>query len=103
MAVVFVTIAPLGTRTTSLSSYVAGVERILRKAKLTHQLTAMGTIIEGDLDKVLKVIRVMHEAPFAQGAARVATLIKIADRRDAKEHTMAGKVRAVKRKLRAAR
>jgi uncharacterized protein (TIGR00106 family) len=98
MAVVFVTIAPLGTATPSLSSYVAGVERVLRESGLTHQLTAMGTIIEGDLDAILAVVRRMHEAPFAQGAVRVSTLIKIDDRRD-KEHTIATKMRSVEEKL----
>jgi uncharacterized protein (TIGR00106 family) len=98
MAIVFVTIAPLGTATPSLSAYVAGVERILRGTRLTHQLTAMGTIIEGDLDEILAVVRAMHEAPFAQGAARVSTHITIDDRRD-RPSTIAGKVRAVEEKL----
>ena len=98
MAVVFVTIAPLGTGTPSVSSYVAGVEKILRATTLTHQLTAMGTIIEGDLDEILAVIREMHEHPFTQGAVRVSTLIKIDDRRD-KEHSIAGKMRSVEEKL----
>jgi uncharacterized protein (TIGR00106 family) len=98
MAIVFVTIAPLGTGSTSISAYVAGVERLLRDTGLTHQLTAMGTIIEGDLDEILRVVRAMHEAPFAAGAARVSTLIKIDDRRD-KASTMTGKVRSVRAKL----
>jgi uncharacterized protein (TIGR00106 family) len=99
VAVVFVTIAPLGTGSPSLSRYVAGVERILRKSGLVHQLTAMGTIIEGDLDAILAVVREMHEAPFGEGAVRVSTLIKIDDRRD-KEHTIARKMRSVEEKLR---
>jgi len=99
MAVVFVTIAPLGTGSTSLSPFVAGCERILRDSGLRHELTAMGTIIEGDLDEILAVVRKMHESPFASGAARVSTLIKVDDRRD-KEHTIAGKVRSVGDKLR---
>ena len=99
VAVVFVTIAPLGTGTPSLSRYVAGVERILRKSGLVHQLTAMGTIVEGDLDAILAVVREMHEAPFGQGAVRVSTLIKIDDRRD-KVHTIARKMRSVEEKLR---
>jgi uncharacterized protein (TIGR00106 family) len=99
MAVVFVTIAPLGTGTPSVSRYVAGVERILRATTLKHQLTAMGTIIEGDLDEILAVIRKMHEHPFGEGAVRVSTLIKIDDRRD-KEHSIAGKMRSVEEKLR---
>jgi uncharacterized protein (TIGR00106 family) len=98
MAVAFLTITPLGTGTPSVSSYVAGVERILRATKLKHQLTAMGTIIEGDLDEILAVVRRMHEHPFTQGAVRVSTLLKIDDRRD-KEHTIAGKMRSVEEKL----
>ncbi len=99
MAVVFLSITPLGTGTPSVSRYVAGVERILRGTKLVHQLTAMGTIIEGDLDEILAVVREMHEHPFTQGAVRVSTFLKIDDRRD-KEHTIAGKMRSVEEKLR---
>ncbi len=98
MAVVFLTITPLGTGTPSVSTYVAGVERILRATPLKHELTAMGTIIEGDLDEILEVVRRMHEHPFTQGAVRVSTLLKIDDRRD-KEHTIAGKMRSVNDKL----
>jgi uncharacterized protein (TIGR00106 family) len=99
MAVVFLSITPLGTGTPSVSKFVAGVEKILRATTLTHQLTAMGTIIEGDLDEILAVVRKMHEHPFTQGAVRVSTLVKIDDRRD-KEHTIAGKMRSVEEKLR---
>ena len=98
MAVVFVSVTPLGTGTPSLSKYVSGVEQVLRSSGLKHELTAMGTIIEGDLDRILKVIREMHEHPFAQGAVRVSTLLKIDDRRD-KPHTIEGKVRSVMEKL----
>jgi uncharacterized protein (TIGR00106 family) len=99
MAVVFVSITPLGTGTPSVSRYVAGVERILRGTALKHQLTAMGTLIEGELDEVLDVIRKMHEHPFTQGAVRVSTLVKIDDRRD-QEHTIDRKMRSVEDKLR---
>ena len=98
MAIVFVTIAPLGTASSSLSRYVAGVERILRKSGLKHELTAMGSIVEGDLDAILPVLREMHEHPFSQGAVRVSTLIKIDDRRD-KAASMDAKIRSVKEKL----
>lgn len=98
MAVVLISVAPIGTATTSLSRFVAGVERVLRESGLKHQLTAMGTIIEGDLDKIVPVLRRMHEQPFAEGAARVLTTIKIDDRRD-KPHTIEGKVRSVTERL----
>lgn len=98
MAIVFLTITPLGTATPSVSRYVAGVQQVLRESGLKHQLTAMGTIIEGDLDPILAVVRKMHEHPFTQGAVRVSTSIKIDDRRD-KIATIEGKVRSVEEKL----
>jgi uncharacterized protein (TIGR00106 family) len=98
MAVVFLSITPLGTGT-SVSRYVAGVERILGATNLRHELTAMGTIIEGDLDEILAVIRKMHEHPFTEGAVRVSTFIKIDDRRDKPDHSIDGKLRSVREKL----
>jgi len=98
MAIVELTIAPLGVGT-SVSSYVAACHKVLDQATdLKHQLTPMSTIIEGDLDRILEVIRQMHEVPFAAGAQRVSTLLRIDDRRD-KELTMDGKIKAVMEKL----
>jgi len=99
MAIVFLTITPLGTATPSVSRYVAGVEKVLQASGLKSQLTAMGTIIEGDLDRILEVVRKMHEHPFTQGAVRVSTSIRIDDRRD-KVATIEGKLRSVEEKLR---
>ncbi|EAX47026.1 protein of unknown function DUF77 [Thermosinus carboxydivorans Nor1] len=98
MAIVEVTIAPLGVGT-SISQYVAACHKVLEQAKdLKYQLTPMATVIEGDLDRIMEVIRQMHEVPFEAGAQRVSTLIRIDDRRD-KELTMAGKIKAVQEKL----
>jgi uncharacterized protein (TIGR00106 family) len=58
----------------------------------------MGTIIEGELDAILPVLRRMHEQPFVEGAVRVSTSIKIDDRRD-KASSIEGKVRSVMEKL----
>lgn len=99
MAIVETTIVPLGTGTTSISSYVAACHRVLQEeSRVRYQLTPMGTIIEGDLDIILQVIRKMHEVPFENGALRVSTTIKIDDRRD-KIANMDGKVNAVQEKL----
>jgi uncharacterized protein (TIGR00106 family) len=99
MAIAFLTITPLGTATPSVSRYVAGVERVLDAAGLKHELTAMGTIIEGPVDEILAVVRKMHEHPFTEGAQRVSTSLRIDDRRD-KVATIEGKVRSVEEKLR---
>lgn len=100
MAVVEVVVVPLGTASPSLSGYVAGVEKVLdRYGELKHTLTPMSTVVEGDLDTILKAIREMHEVPFSMGVKRVATRINIDDRRD-RELTMEGKLRSVEQKLR---
>jgi len=98
VAIVHVTIAPLGTGNTSISKYVAECHKILLKEDIKHQLTPMGTIIEGDLEKIMSVIMKMHEVPFINGAQRVSTSIKIDDRRD-KVGTMEGKIKSVREKL----
>lgn len=99
MAIVEVCIVPLGTGSTSVSEYVAACHKVLQQEKdLKYQLTPMATIIEGDLDRILAVIRKMHEVPFAAGAGRVSTTIRIDDRRD-KERTMADKIASVEAKL----
>ncbi|MBP1764499.1 MAG: hypothetical protein H6Q65_1557 [Firmicutes bacterium] len=99
MAIIEVTIAPLGTGSPSVSRYVAECHKVLTQEEgIKYQLTPMSTIIEGDLDRILAVVRKMHEVPFHAGAVRVSTSIKIDDRRD-KEMTMEGKIRSVNEKL----
>jgi uncharacterized protein (TIGR00106 family) len=99
MAIAEVTIVPLGTGSTSVSQYVADIEKVLAKQEgVTHQLTPMSTIIEGPLDRLFEVIRVLHEVPFENGAGRVSTSIKIDDRRD-KPSSMAQKMKSVAEKM----
>jgi uncharacterized protein (TIGR00106 family) len=89
----------VGTGTTSLSSYVAGAIKILQKEPgVKYELTAMGTILEGEMGRLLDVAGKMHSSAFDAGALRVATTIKIDDRRD-KALTIAGKLKSVKDKL----
>jgi len=98
MAIVAVSIAPVGVGT-SVSEYVAAAEKVLlQKGNIKSHLGPMFTTLEGDLDEVLAVIREMQEAVFASGAERVSTLIKIDDRRD-KPSSMEEKIASVKRKL----
>lgn len=98
MAIVQFTVVPLGTGGTSLSAYVAEVHRVLESSGVEHQLTPMGTILEGPLDQLLGVIRKVHELPFTKGAKRVMTLINIDDRRD-KQATAQAKLQSVREKL----
>lgn len=100
MAIVEVTVIPIGTATTSLSGYVADLHRLLEQVPepIQFQMTPMSTIIEGELQDLFQVLQRLHEAPFQHGAQRVSTSIKIDDRRD-KNASMEQKLRSVRDKL----
>jgi uncharacterized protein (TIGR00106 family) len=90
-----VSIVPIGTASASLSRYVADCLSVLEKTGgIKYSLTPMGTIIEGELDAVLHVVRKMHEEPFKKGILRVVTTIKLDDRRDIKA-SMQKKIKSV--------
>jgi len=99
MAILEISIVPIGTGDTSLSAYVADCLRLLKKEKVRYELSSMGTNIEGDLKDLFKIALKMHQVPFKKGAQRVVTSMKIDDRRD-KKGTLEGKKKAVQRKLR---
>ena len=99
MAIVEVSIVPIGLPATSLSPYVARALTVLRRSHLQYELTAMGTIITGNLDDIWPVLREMHESCYATGeVARVLTQIKVDDRRD-RPASPAQKVKSVMDKL----
>lgn len=85
MPVVFadLTILPIGTGNTSISDYVAASEALLKDfPDIRYRLNPTSTSLEGELDRILELVRRMHEAPFSQGAYRVSTSLRIDDRRD---------------------
>ncbi len=94
MAIAELGIIPIGTKSTSLSSYVAACLKVLEDSGLSYEVHGMGTIIEGALRDVFDVILKMHEVPFEAGVLRVVTTIKIDDRRD-KETSAKNKVKTV--------
>ena len=99
MAIIEISVVPIGTPTTSLSQYVAGAVRILQsESDIKYELTAMGTIIEGDLERLLPLAHRMHQSAFDAGAMRVVTVVKIDERRD-KPSSISSKIEAVKQKL----
>lgn len=99
MAIAELSIIPVGTASASISRYVAQVHRVLAEEKdILFSLTPMSTVLEGNLDTVFAVVRKLHELPFALGAARVYTVLKIDDRRD-RQATMEQKIRSVAEKL----
>jgi len=100
MAIAEVSILPVGTASTSISPWVVDLQKLLDAAPepIHHEMTGMSTLIEGSAADVFAVLARLHEAPFARGAGRVYTVIKIDDRRD-HESTLASKVKSVRDKL----
>ena len=92
-------IIPIGTESTSVSSYVAAAVSALEETGIQYQISGMGTQLESDsASELFNAIQVAHEAVFAQGVDRVYTTVKIDDRRDA-DRGIADKVLSVKNKL----
>ena len=91
-----VSVIPIGTKTPSVSEYVA--KALMQQKNVKYQLTAMGTILEGELSQVLDAVKRMHESVFGEEVKRVVTRIMIDDRRD-KKLTIDYKVQSVMKKL----
>ena len=98
MIIAEITVVPIGTKTASVSKYIAKVVSELEKLGLEPELTAMGTIFEvEELALVLNAFTVAHESVFEQGAVRVVTTLRIDERRD-KEGTIKQKLQSVAKK-----
>ncbi|OGC76700.1 MAG: hypothetical protein A2145_06815 [candidate division Zixibacteria bacterium RBG_16_40_9] len=93
-------VIPMGNE--SLSKPVSQIIDIIDKSGLSYQTTAMGTLIEGEWDKVFGVLKRCHNL-LREKYHRVFTTIRIDDRRGAKNR-IKGKVDEVeqilKRKIR---
>jgi uncharacterized protein (TIGR00106 family) len=91
-----VSIVPLGVGE-SLSEFVAESMKIIEASGLDYRMNPMGTVIMGEYDDVMSVIRKCHMR-MMELAPRTVTTIKIDDRRDAKV-TFDSKIRSVEKKL----
>ncbi len=106
MVVAELKIVPLGTGSTSLSKYVAEVQRYLDEnapgRSVGYQLTPMSTILEGSRGDIayLAFGAVDHIFDtFPDEVHRISVDLHIDDRRD-REATMRQKLESVERRLR---
>lgn len=98
MALMEISVVPLGTGQPGVGDYVADVVSYLRQNEIPHILTDMGTIIEGEVDQLLALAKILHEMPFQRKIWRVVTHIAIDDRRDKKVH-LQDKIKAVSQRV----
>jgi uncharacterized protein (TIGR00106 family) len=81
----------------SLSPYVARCLDIVDRSGLAYRCHAMGTILEGELDDVLGVVKKCFDA-LAADCARIECSIKL-DYRSGRRDGLDAKVRAVEERL----
>lgn len=96
MVLVEFSLFPIG-KDEHLSPYVAHSLEIIEKSGLPYQLTAMGTLIEGEWDEVMNVVkkcymRMHEEAPRIYGSIKI-------DARKGSEFQLKRKVDSVEQKI----
>lgn len=89
-------IFPIGSGV-SLSRYVARSIELIERSGLPYKVNAMGTVVEGDYDEVMALIKECHMR-MRKDNERIVTIIKIDDRKGKKDR-ITGKVRSVQRKV----
>jgi len=87
---------PLG-KGESVSPYVARCVQVVRRSGLPYELHAMGTIVEGELDEVLAVLRECFAA-LAPDCERISCAAKI-DYRPGPGGRIRSKVASVQQQL----
>lgn len=98
MAIMEISVVPLGLGHVSVGDYIADVVKYLQAEGIPHELTDMGTLMHGHAARLLKVAQVLHELPFDKGVQRVITHITLDDRRD-KDVYLGDKIKSVKARL----
>ena len=65
----------------SISSHVAKVAKIVDDSGLDYRINPMATVVEGNIDEVLDLIKKCHQA-IMEDVERVYTTVVIDDRKD---------------------
>lgn len=81
----------------SVSHYVSRSLKIIDESGLDYRLNSMGTVLEGEWDEVMAVVKKCHETMSAD-CNRITCSIKIDYRKDAKGR-LQSKVATVEAKL----
>jgi uncharacterized protein (TIGR00106 family) len=94
--VVNFSIVPVG-KESSLSRQVAEILEIVSESGISFKLHAMGTILEGDWEEIMRLIKRCHKK-ILKDSDRVLTTITIDDHKG-RTGRISGKVKSVERKL----
>ncbi len=81
----------------SVSEQVSRSLEIIDKSGLPYKLNPMGTVIEGEFDEVISVVKACFER-MSQDCARISTTIKM-DYRQGRTGRLEAKIKSVENRL----
>ena len=89
-------IVPVGVGS-SIGDQLAEVLRIVDESGLPYKINPMGTVIEGEWDEVMRLIKKCHKTVMKNGE-RAVTAISIDDRKG-KPNRIEAKVKSIEKRL----
>ena len=90
-------VVPLGVGV-SISRYVADALAEVDQSGVNYRLTAMGTILEGDWDQIMAILKKVHDRLLKE-SDRILMTISLDDRKDKTRKRIEAKVEAVEKAL----
>lgn len=94
MALLEISVVPVGTESPSFSSVVSQALKEAQRNGIKYEVSPTSTVMEGNLPALLDIAQKMHKAAFYGNTQRVVTNISIDERRDKDLH-MEDAVKAV--------
>ena len=89
-------IIPIGIGS-SLGANISEVLKIVDASGLPYKINPMGTVVEGEWDEIMRLIKKCHKTVMKSGE-RVITTISIDDRKG-KPDRIEGKVRSIEKRI----
>ncbi|RPI34592.1 MAG: MTH1187 family thiamine-binding protein, partial [Nitrospiraceae bacterium] len=89
-------IVPVGVGS-SVGAQLAEVLRIVDESGLPYKINPMGTVVEGEWDEVMKLVKKCHKTAMKNGE-RAITTISIDDRKG-KPNRIEAKVKSIEKRL----
>ena len=76
-----IAVYPLGTTDASVSREVSRVFEVLDRSGLPYEMTVMGTVVEGDPERLFALAREVHAVMFSESVKRAVTVIRIDEKK----------------------
>lgn len=89
---------PIGTKNPSISALLADIAKLIDQSGLDYRVGPMGTVVEGEWDEVVALVKRCHEA-MLKSTDRVMTTIRIDDRKDKPSPRITQKVQSLETKV----